>query len=301
MLEIFDEYCWEDHKKVITHNQHEIPGLGNFAYWNLSSSVPPTPMHHHSDIVEIHCLTKGKRLCHVKGQTYTVTGNEIFITFPFEPHNNGLEHQHPCSFYGLQIVLKDKENLLGLNRDYSLALYQILTTLQNRHLRFSSSETQLLKLAFENISDGNLQSLRLGVQYLSCFLFKIPDFTPVRQQGRKKLNPHISRSLDYIEENYKEDIHLKDLAVQAGYSLSRFKIKFKEEVGITPANYITLKKMEYAKQLLQTTDTPVTQIALDAGFSSSNYFCTVLKKLTNYTPTEIRKQGSQNRTKEGSD
>lgn len=288
MIEIFDDYCWEDHKKVIPHDQHGIPGLGNFAYWSLSSAVPPTPLHHHKDIVELHCVIKGKRECWVDDKVYAVTGNELFLTFPFEPHSSGAQHQPPCSFYGLQITIRQNEELLGLNRAYSNALREILTTLPNRHFSIGADEMLLLKLAFQNISDGNIQSLYLGVQYLCCFLFRIPDLVPVKPQSNKKLDPYITKVLEYIEEHYREEIHLKELAVLAGYSLSRFKIKFKEEVGNTPANYITFRKLEYAKQLLESTQLPITQIALDAGFSSSNYFCTVLKRYMNMTPTKIR-------------
>lgn len=287
-MEIFDEFCWEDHKKVITFNQHKIPGIKNFAHWTLARATPATPLHHHSDIVEMHCLTKGKRVCTVNEETYTVTGNELFVTFPYEPHSNENYNLSPCSFYGLQIDLKDKENLLGLNREYSLAVYDILTTLNFRHLRFTTAEQHLLKLAFENISDGAPGALFLGVQYLCCFLFKIPEFIPIRKEEKKILDKNIKRVLDFIEIRFKDNIHLQELAVHSGYSLSRFKIKFKEEVGITPANYITFKKLEYAKFLLRTTEQPVTQIALDAGFSSSNYFCTVLRNLSNYSPSEYR-------------
>ncbi len=294
-MEIFDDFCWEDHKKVITREKHAIPGLGNLAYWNLSKAIPPTPVHHHSDIVEIHCLIKGKRVMQVNNEEYTITGNELFITFPYEEHSSSNFHLSPCSFYGLQIDLKNRECLLGLNRRYSKALSDILLHLEYRHLRFTPMDQHLLKQAFENISDGDPDSLRLGVQYLSCFLFQIPDFHPVGQKEKKILDVNIKRVMDHIEKEYLESIHLQELAVISGYSLSRFKIKFKEEVGITPASYITLKKLEYAKKLLRTTDRPVTQIALDAGFSSSNYFCTVLKKLTSYSPNDFRRNCREKR------
>ncbi len=296
-MEIFDDFCWEDHKKVIPGEKHKIPGLGNFAYWNLSKASPPTPEHHHSDIVEIHCLIKGKRVMELDGKEFTVTGNELFITFPFENHSSSNFHLSPCSFYGFQINVKNSNNLLGLNEEYSLALYETLMDLQHRHLRFSPMDQQLLKQAFKNISDGDPGSLRLGVQYLSCFLFQIPDFHPVRQEEKKIMDTNIKRVMEHIEKEYLESILLQELAVISGYSLSRFKIKFKEEVGITPANYITLKKLEFAKKLLRTTDKSITSIALDAGFSSSNYFCTVLKKLTNYSPNEFRENCRANREK----
>ena len=70
-------------------------------------------------------------------------------------------------------------------------------------------------------------------------------------------------------------------------------IRLKEELGITPAEYITLQKMDRAQMLLKTTDDSITDIAYQLGFSSSNYFCSVFKKTLSYSPAAYRKSFSQ--------
>lgn len=288
MHEIFDEYYWDQYKKVITQEKHQVKGLKNFEHRILVSAAPPTPLHHHSDIVEIHCLTKGKRFCFVNNQQYTITGNELFITFPFEPHNNGNFGQSPCSFYGFQIDLKERESILGLNKEYSNSLKTMLTTLPERHLRYTSTDALLLKQAFEMFASGTAEEVKTGVMYLCCFLFKLPEFTPVKHGGIRHIDKNIQRAITHIERNYQEVLRVQDLADIAGYSISRFKAKFKEDVGMTPANCITYQRIEHAKVLLKETDTPITNIAFDAGFSSSNYFCTVFKKVVNHSPSAYR-------------
>ena len=267
---------------------HKIEGLRNIAHWNLPRASSPVPLHHHPNIIEFHCLTKGRRVFHLEEKTYIITGNEMFFSLPYEPHYTSSNDLSPCSFFGFQIDVTQKDELLGLNREYSLALYQMLTSLNYRHLKFSLNEKQFLRLAFENICENTVSSRMLGVQYLSSFLFKIPDFIPIINEVKRINDPHIKRVIHHINEHYSENLQLKELSAISGYSLSRFKIKFKEVVGIPPANYITFKKLEYAKELLEQTSEAITQIALDAGFSSSNYFCTVFKNFTNYTPSEYR-------------
>ncbi|MDC7232776.1 MAG: AraC family transcriptional regulator [Spirochaetales bacterium] len=289
MLELIDEFCWEKNNKTITYDHHGISGLKNFAHWSMPTASRPTPLHHHSDIIEIHCLSKGKRSCHVQDKTYTITGNELFISFPFEPHYSSSNDLSPCSFYGMQIDVSKKDDLLGLNPEYSRALYDLLTTLNHRHLRFTTSDQKLLSMAFNNIGDNDSFSIMLGVQYLCTFLFKIPEFIPVRRESKSIRDENIKRVLEVIDRHFLESPNLKELAVVSGYSLSRFKVKFREVVGFPPANYITYKKLEYAKQQLADTEDSITQIALDSGFSSSNYFCTVFHNSTQYTPSEFRK------------
>lgn len=289
MYEIFDEYCWKEHKKVITYEKHHVLGLKNFAHWNLSRAIPSTPLHHHSDIIEMHCLTKGKRYSQIDEQVYTITGNELFITYPYENHSNGNLAQTPCSFYGFQIDLKHEKELLGLNEEYSQLLCNSLRNLDSRHLKFSASEASLLKKSFNLFGEGRKESIALGLQYLCGFLFTLSKLEPVITEDIRTASKEIQRTLDYIEHNYKEALQLKELAKIAGYSLSRFKIKFKEEVGITPADFIIFRKVEYAKYLLKKTNTSITEIAFDAGFSSSNYFGTAFKRLSNLTPSQYRK------------
>ena len=293
MPEIFDDYCWQKHKQVITREKHHIPGLANFAHWRMNSSIPPSPTHYHSDIWEIHCMIKGKRISFLEQMngrvSYTITGNEAFITFPYELHGNGNLPQMPCEFYAFQIDMKERNNLLCLNKEYSNALCDYLLSIKHRHLQMSTTEIQLIRMAFNLFSSENIQDVRNGVLFLSCFLSNLCYMLPVEKGAIHPFNPNIQQSIDYIRENISRSLSLQELAEASGYSLSRFKTNFKEEVGITPNEYILLQKMEQAKHMLETSDIQITKLAYELGFSSSNYFSSVFKKLLNCNPMEYRK------------
>ena len=57
---------------------------------------------------------------------------------------------------------------------------------------------------------------------------------------------------------------------------------------MTPREYINQLKIREAKKLLKE-GRSVTEVALELGFSSSNYFAVLFKKITLYTPTEYQK------------
>jgi AraC-like DNA-binding protein len=94
--------------------------------------------------------------------------------------------------------------------------------------------------------------------------------------------------IDYIEENVDFYIDIDYLANIAGLSKSRFQIKFKEYTGYPPREYIMRKKVERARELLDSSDLTITEIAHMLCFSSSQYFSTVFKKYTNVTPAEYK-------------
>ncbi len=75
----------------------------------------------------------------------------------------------------------------------------------------------------------------------------------------------------------------------AHLSLSRFKARFKNEVGLPPADFIMRGKIERARQLLAAGDLSVTQIAMRLGFSSTQYFATAFKRHTGKTPSQARR------------
>lgn len=295
--EIFDEYCWNEHKKILTADWHKIPGLNNLSHFTPMAPGLPVPLHYHSDIIEIHFMVKGQRDTYtMKGDVltcYRATGNELFITRPYELHTTGKIAQNRCEFFAVQLNLTAHDNFLGLNQQYSNALCRSLLSMDKHLYHMGDSQISMLRTAFNLISYGREADSLTGVQYLTCVLAGLPYLSPVPEHTNERVNTTIGLALKYIKQHIEHPITLQELANETNYSLSRFKSKFKEELGITPAEYITLQKMDRAQMLLKTTNFSITDIAYQLGFSSSNYFCSVFKKTLSYSPAAYRKNFTQ--------
>lgn len=294
MLEIIDEYCWSKHKKIITQDVHQIPGLKNLTHWSHPFAFDPSPTHYHSDILEIHCMVKGERRTLLKQDSqfnsYTITGNEAFCIFPYELHGNGEQPQQPSEFYALQIdVSREAESILGLNQKYSHILRERLLSMEHRHLQLSSTEIQLIRTGFNLFSSEQKDDIINGCPFLTAFLFNLYYMSPIRKETLRQIDLHIQKAMNYVAANLTSALSVQDLAEISGYSISRFKSKFREEVGFTPADYITVQKMNLAKKLLETTEKNITDLAYELGFSSSNYFSSVFKKITSVSPLTYRR------------
>ncbi len=292
MEELFDDFSWTKQNKTIPQDKHHVPGLGNLTYWNFTAAPPPKPIHYHTNIMEFHCLVKGQRTTQIKigdqYNSYTCTGNELLLTFPFEQHGNITKSQNPCEFYAFQLIMKNTNSILGLNKQYSNLLYRQLMNLPHRQYNLGGSHMQYLRQAFNFFSDMTEYSTAVGVQFLSAFLFSLPYLMPKEEAKILAMDEGISRAISYLRKNLNEHLDLTDLARISGYSLSRFKSKFRNETGITPGEYISLQKIEHAKHQLLETNISITEIAYSLGFSSSNYFSTVFKKYSDSTPREYR-------------
>lgn len=88
-----------------------------------------------------------------------------------------------------------------------------------------------------------------------------------------------------------EPLTIARVAAAAGTSESYLKAHFKREVGMPPMEYLMWLRIEQSKQLLRETETPITYIALQCGFTTSQHFATVFKRLTSTTPRDYRQKG----------
>lgn len=98
----------------------------------------------------------------------------------------------------------------------------------------------------------------------------------------------LAETITYINEHFADSISLDDLASQASLSPFYFTRMFTKETGMTPHQYVIATRINAAKFLLKSSNTPVKEVAFSCGFSSESSFCTTFKKWENITPSEYR-------------
>ena len=92
----------------------------------------------------------------------------------------------------------------------------------------------------------------------------------------------------YLSENYARKISVSELSEHFSYSADYIIRVFKRAYQITPHQYITLCRMEYAKALLSTGDRPVAEIAEACGYSDFTTFFRSFRAHAGCSPTEWR-------------
>ena len=92
-----------------------------------------------------------------------------------------------------------------------------------------------------------------------------------------------------IDDNYRNpSLGLDMIADQLGYSTQYLSMIFSKETGIPFSLYLTKKRIENAKHLLDTTKMKVKDIAKLCGYSYTSYFIKVFRKETGFSPNEWR-------------
>ncbi|WP_294386547.1 AraC family transcriptional regulator [uncultured Clostridium sp.] len=94
--------------------------------------------------------------------------------------------------------------------------------------------------------------------------------------------------LNYINDNYSEDISINTLAELCDYSEYHFMRFFKKHIGLTCIQYINNLRLEKSSILLTSTNNAIMDISLEVGFDNLSYFNKLFKRKYNLTPKEFR-------------
>jgi two-component system response regulator YesN len=111
-------------------------------------------------------------------------------------------------------------------------------------------------------------------------------------QDSKRVS-QIQPAIEYIKAHFNEPITLKDIAKAAHLSVSRLSHIFREQAGVTIVDYITNTRIEYAKELLISTNKNCTEICFESGYNNQSYFTQTFKELVGVTPRQFREMNKR--------
>ena len=98
-------------------------------------------------------------------------------------------------------------------------------------------------------------------------------------------------AIDYIALHYpEENLSISDVASHLGISVPYLGVLLRQETGKNFSTHLTAARMEKAKELLRSSDIPVSGIAEKTGYSNPQYFSVCFKKYTGTSPVEFRRQ-----------
>ncbi|MFI2618003.1 GlxA family transcriptional regulator [Streptomyces sp. NPDC018584] len=86
-----------------------------------------------------------------------------------------------------------------------------------------------------------------------------------------------------------QPLRLRDMAARESMSVRTFTRRFREEVGISPGQWLTQQRVERARHLLESSDLSVDRIARDAGFGTAQSMRQHLQAALGVTPTAYRR------------
>ncbi|QIB70000.1 AraC family transcriptional regulator [Aminipila butyrica] len=159
----------------------------------------------------------------------------------------------------------------------------------------------ILRIAGENeknlsdILDADLDVIHRLSEATSCnqLIDAAQDITQVitKNMLTSIYNGHsqiVAKALQFINRHYRDKITLRDMEETLHVNPSYFSTLFRHEMGVTFTDYLNALKIQWACQLLSTTNLSIIDVSLSSGFDDQSYFTKVFKKAKGVTPKQYR-------------
>jgi AraC-like DNA-binding protein len=109
-----------------------------------------------------------------------------------------------------------------------------------------------------------------------------------------RLLVHLRRARDHADRHFAEPLDLEQLAAVAALSKFHFQRLFTATYGLSPAAYLSERRIERAQDLLRATNLTVTEVCFAVGYSSLGSFSSRFRQVVGETPTEFQRRYGQN-------
>ena len=144
--------------------------------------------------------------------------------------------------------------------------------------------------ALQRQPDNEVQTRNLLSDIWLLLLEELRRAQPSPAQSDSRSKDRLLTMIAFIQENHKEKLTLEQIAASAAVSTRECLRCFRTGIGQTPTDYLISHRVEMAKKLLRGSNQPITQIALNTGFSSPAYFSKTFRAHTGTSPQEYRRQ-----------
>ncbi|MDR1480841.1 MAG: AraC family transcriptional regulator [Planctomycetaceae bacterium] len=271
--------------------------LGHYVY---RETRQPLQLHDHGELLEVCYLADGEQFYRVAGNDYFLRGGDVLINYPHEPHGTGFLREGKGNLYWL--ILQPPKNKIHSNNlppNNTKILHDKLLNLNSRQFKLKNGSQKNLDTIFTLFEKENctIDGGKLVGQVDSFFVMNVRNYLfrffldlveSGQLQHKSTPSPEIARAIKQIKNNDEPFYSMKQLARIASLSESRFKHRFKEEIGTTPADFQIRHKVDRACVMLRQDGKTILDTALSLGFSSSQYFATVFRRYTGITPAQFR-------------
>ena len=90
--------------------------------------------------------------------------------------------------------------------------------------------------------------------------------------------------MDFLNENYMDDLSMEEIASYTGRSLATFKRDFSKISNLTPQKWLINKRLQVAYEKLQNPDNKVSDVSMEVGFKNLSHFYSAFKKQFGFSP-----------------
>lgn len=255
---------------MLTYESHHFGENHSFNHYHNYNFNFPKHLHRSFEFVYIK---NGELTVSINKQIYNVKKNECILILPYQVH----------SF----VTISNSDSYICVFApEYVKTFSSMVSKKVVSNPIFTLSE-DIQELILENVFKDNNNILKMkGLLYLLCSQFL--EHTEVMDTGKNDYEL-LHKTLMYIQENFTNNITLKSVSSDLGYSYNYLSKAIKNMLGISFVEFLNENRINYSLYLLKNTSYTITDISYACGYSSIRSFNRNFFNIMNISPSEYRK------------
>lgn len=254
-------------------------GYGSGISLKRSYGLGGCTLHGH-DFYELDIITGGHAEAVVNGKRALAERGRVFLMTPEDFHEYG-------DTAGLDVL-----NIQFYGDDVSSALLRSLIDSECREFALGEEDFDLICEIFEIMHKTNTRdgfAADILPRLLESVLLILHRFLRLTPDSDKQSACDVQAALIYVQEHFRENPPLSEVAALLSLNERYFCKKFKEYTGRTYKEYLRHTKLRYARKLLISTSLSVLEVCERCGYNTQSHFNREFKSEYGISPLDMRK------------
>lgn len=264
----------------------------NAAYFNIEErNFQYNPLlvnaFHWHDYFEMEFFCDGEATHILNGESFAVKRGSIYLLMPSDFHTLYSENEHEMKYYNVNF------NEYALSSEFIKLIHEHDAPMQTvvTDEDYDTICREFKALCDEYNSDRPMKKLIIKSIFERIMIIFLRALKKNSSQSTRH-KPNRDNSIEYIVSflkiHFRESVTLSDIAKKVYLTPNYTGELFKKEMGVSFTEYVQHLRLNYAKNLLVSTDMSISNISAQSGFHSVSYFTKLFRLANNKTPLEHR-------------
>ena len=216
-------------------------------------------------------------------QTYSIKSGQGFLIFPGQITTYIADQNLPWEYVWIEFD--------GLRVKEALDLTELSVNTPVYHSHSKDLREQLMNEMLYIVHHAKESPFHL-IGHLYLFLDYLTQSAKSKKlvQSSKMSDYYIKEAINYIEQNFQNNITIEDIAAICGINRSYFGKIFRNSIGRSPQEFLMNYRMVKATELLKLTSLSIAEIGSAVGYENQLHFSRAFKTIYGVSPREWRNQ-----------